>query len=68
MKPNKIQQISTAQLEAILAPHMIHGLVSTRYNRGIDAFEYRLPNHALLAVSVGSHHFTDLQRVRLVAV
>jgi len=68
MKPSKIQQISQQQLDALLIPHMQHGLVHTAYNAGNTAFEYRLPNNTLLAVSVGMNHFCEIQRVPMVSV
>lgn len=68
MRPSKIQQISQQQLEVILAPHMRAGLVSTTYNHGTAAFEYRLPNSTILAVTVAEHHFCELKRVPMVNV
>jgi hypothetical protein len=68
MKPAKIQKISRQQLEALLTPHMLMGLVRTTYNAGTTAFEYRLPNCKLLAVSVADNHFCEIGRVPMVNV
>lgn len=56
---HRVQQITGPQLDLVLLPAITAGELSTRYNAGNAATEYRRAGR-LLAVSVGSHHFIEV--------